>query len=118
DTSPSLSSAVAIERGVGWSLMPAPIPSRAVGPAAAFASSFASMRACMLSIWSEHGPAELVDIKAANTIANTNNLGPFMTFSRTRAVDGGGTNPSSANSQLIQQLRAVPIMHLCVHSST
>src|SRR5690242_5451660 len=50
ENSPSFSSAAAIERGVGCTLMPAATPCFAVGPAAALASSLASMRACMASI--------------------------------------------------------------------
>jgi len=48
DTVPSLLSAAAIERGVGWRWRRASLLSWAVEPAAAFAFSLASMRASML----------------------------------------------------------------------
>jgi len=50
DMSPSFSSAAAIEAGVGCMFVVANTPSFAVGPAAALASSLASMRACIASI--------------------------------------------------------------------
>jgi hypothetical protein len=41
------------------------------------------MRACILSISSVHGPAELADTEAMNAIApNTNNLEAVMIFTQ------------------------------------
>src|SRR5271169_2417199 len=54
--------------------MPAKAPSRMKGPAAAIASSLASMRRCMVSMSTAQGPAWPADISAANAaILHANN---------------------------------------------
>jgi hypothetical protein len=79
EMSPSLTSAAAIEPGVGWRCINARQPSTAEGPPAARdASSASTCCACVRSIAAVHGPAKAPVLPARKATAPKKNLPTFM----------------------------------------